>query len=194
MDSPRHLEEEEFVEGTDSVVLKNTLRIYGTLFVVILFIFCFLRRRYPEVYNLRAWVEEIKTPLAENQHGTFSWMWRLFFVSDSEILDECGLDALCYTRVLEFGLKLSLFGVFNALWLIPVYKTAKGSDETDYITDSIQSLSIANVPSASNRLFGTVLAAYLIFGYTMYNILKEFEWFILQRRTFLSNAVSCIKR
>ena len=54
----------------------------------------------------------------------------MFWISDSEFMDECGMDALCFARVMEFGLKLSLMGMLMAIWLIPVYKTAQESKET----------------------------------------------------------------
>ena len=178
------------VDTNDAAKLRNTLRVYGSIFLVLLLLFCFLRRKYPRAYNLRSWIEENKTVLADEQFGFLSWMWRLFFVSDSDMLDECGMDALCYTRVLEFGLKLSIFGMLNAFWLMPVYKTAPSSPETNYITDPVVELTVSNVPSGSLRFVGTVVAAYLIFGYTMYNILEEFKWFILHRHMFLGKTLA----
>jgi hypothetical protein len=179
----------ELTQGNDSEVLRDTLRIYGSLFLLLLLLFCILRRRYARVYNIRNWLDEIKTDLASDQRGFISWMWKLFLVTDSEMLDECGMDALCFTRVLEFGLKLSAIGMLNAIWLIPVYITAESSPETDYITDPIISISVSNLPPGSYRFCATVVGAYVIFGYTMYNILREFEWFIMFRHRFLSKKL-----
>ena len=78
----------------DAATIRNTLRIYGTLFVVLLLLFCFLRKKFQRAYNVRSWVEDIQTPLAERQYGFLSWMWKVYLVSDSEMLDECGMDAL----------------------------------------------------------------------------------------------------
>jgi hypothetical protein len=179
----------EPTEGNDSEVLRDTLRIYGSLFLMLLLLFCILRRRYPRAYNIRNWLDEIKTDLASDQRGFISWMWKLFLVTDSEMLDECGMDALCFTRVLEFGLKLSAVGMMNAIWLIPVYMTAESSPETDYITDPIISISVSNLPPGSYRFCATVVGAYVIFGYTMYNILREFDWFIRFRHDFLKKKL-----
>lgn len=182
--------EEELIEANDAEVLRNTLRLYGGLFVIMMVAFCILRKKFPRVYNIRNWVEDHKTDLAADQFGYIRWIWQLFLLTDSEILDECGMDALCFTRVLEFGLKLSVVGMLNALWLIPVYKTAASSPETDYITDPIVSISVSHVPSGSYRFCATVVAAYVIFGYAMYNILKEFDWFIFFRNQFLSKRMA----
>lgn len=168
----------------DAVTLRNTLRFYGSIFVVFTLLFCYLRTRYPRVYNVRNWVATLKIPLAADQFGFASWLYRVWLVSDYEMLDECGMDALCYTRVLEFGLKLSLVGMFVGVWLMPVYATAS----SDITNDLVVALSTSNVPSGSKRLVATVVAAYVVFGYCMYNMLQEFEWFYLYRYEFLKKA------
>jgi hypothetical protein len=61
----------------DAATLRNTLRLYGTLFVVLLLVFCFLRRKFPRVYNLRDWIEPIKTPLAAKKYSFLGWMYKL---------------------------------------------------------------------------------------------------------------------
>lgn len=78
----------------DAQTIRNTLRIYGTMFVVMLLVFSHLRKKFPRVYNTRSWVGSIQTPLAERQFGYLSWIWNVYLVSDSEMLDECGMDAL----------------------------------------------------------------------------------------------------
>ena len=174
------------LDGNDSEVLRNTMVVYGGLFSVLFVLFCCLRQRYPKIYNIRSYVDELKTSLAEDQLGTFSWLYKVFLISDSEMLDECGMDALCFTRVMEFGLKLSILGMLMSVWLIPTYITSKTTDETSYIEDKIVSISVSHVPSGSYRFIGTVIACYCIFGFTMYNILLEFEWFISYRHQYLS--------
>jgi Late exocytosis, associated with Golgi transport len=97
----------------DAVTIRNTLRIYGTLFVVIILVFSYLRQKFPRLYNIRSWVEHIQTPLADRQFGYLSWMYKVYLVTDAEMLDECGMDALCYARVLEFGIRLSVMGMVS---------------------------------------------------------------------------------
>ena len=105
----------------------------------------------------------------------------LFQFNDDEIAEHCGLDALCFLRTLEMGKKICLVGMLNSLWLIPLYATAESSPDTDKITDWVVRITVSHVPSGSARLVATVLAAYVAFGYTMYLILQEFEWFIGKR-------------
>jgi hypothetical protein len=63
---------EEAASYNDGSVLRDTFTVYGSILLVIFFAFCWLRRKYPRAYNVRNWVEDIKTPLAKDQFGFFS--------------------------------------------------------------------------------------------------------------------------
>lgn len=91
----------------DSRVLRDTMMVYGSALIVVVLLFCWARLRFPKVYNIRNWVDPVKTSLAENQYGFFSWMWMVFVVTDDEMLDQCGMDALCFIRIAQMGYKLS---------------------------------------------------------------------------------------
>ena len=180
----------ELAGSSDSRDLRNTMKLYGSLLLVILTVFCIVRRKYPHVYNLRNRLVDLQTPLAQDARGTVGWMWKLFGIADVVIMDECGMDALCYARVLEFGMRLAMVGIFNSLWLIPVYATAETSDLTQCIDDWVVAISISNVPSGSKRYIAAVIGAYGIFGYAMYAILQEFVWFSRYRHLFLSKRMA----
>lgn len=111
-------------------------------------------------------------------------MWQLNSVTDDEIMMECGMDSVCLLRLLLMGYKVCLVSVFNAIWLMPLYATAESN-----ITDPVVSVTVANVPDRSPRLIGTVLAAYVLFGYVMYLIMQEFEWFIEMRHKYLKRPI-----
>jgi hypothetical protein len=113
-------------------------------------------------------------------------MWQLNAITEDEIMMECGMDSVCVIRLLCMGYKLCLLAAFNAIWLMPLYSTSS-SDGT--ITDPVISVTITNVSNGSPRLIGTVLATYLLFGYLMYLVLKEFEWFIEMRHKHLKRPV-----
>jgi hypothetical protein len=67
-------------------------------------------------------------------------------ITEDELMHECGLDALCFLRILKCGFRISLVGICNAIWLMPLYSGADTSEETDYITDSIIEVTISHVP------------------------------------------------
>lgn len=100
-------DDEALVEYDDGEVLRNTFMVYGSIMLVIILVFCWARRRFKKVYNTRSWVDPIKTKLAEDQFGFFSWMWNVYHVTDDELLDECGMDALCFIRIAQMGFKLA---------------------------------------------------------------------------------------
>ena len=168
--------------GDEGMVLRSTCKVYGSIFLGLFTVFCFLRQRYPLLYNVRSWAPELKCDLAMDQHGFIRWLWELYFVKDDVILDQCGMDALCFLRVLFFGVKLSCVGILNAMWLMPVYASAQYMDDS---TSKLVRLSTSYVPSGSKRFIATVVAAYIIFGFTMYLILNEFKWYTGFRHKFL---------
>ena len=177
------------VTGNSSIIV-NTLRVYGSFYAVAIVLFEFLRRRYPRLYSIRSWVPEQECELAKVKYqGLFSWFWKVYQVSDKDIFEQCGMDNLCFLRALRFCRHLAVVGVINALWLLPIYRTAKESPETSSVTDDLDRFTLANIPSSSVRFFATVLAAYVMVLYTMYLLSKEFQWYTYWRHKFLSQRV-----
>lgn len=109
-------------------------------------------------------------------------------IPEDEFMKECGMDALCYVRILRMGYKICLMGIFNSIWLFPAYATAPEDTSKNAvpITDRIVETTIAHVPPGSPRLIATSLAAWCLFGYTMYLILQELEWFADKRHKYLT--------
>jgi Calcium-dependent channel, 7TM region, putative phosphate/Late exocytosis, associated with Golgi transport/Cytosolic domain of 10TM putative phosphate transporter len=160
--------------------------VYGSVLIVVFAIFCYVRLQFPRPYTLRNWVHEIQTDLAQHQFGAISWMWEMNSFTERDLMLECGMDAVSVLRVLRMGYKIACVGIFNAIFLMPVYAT---SHPDVIVTDRITKLTIGNVAEGSPRLVATVVAAYLLFGYTMYMIYKEFVWFTAMRHEYLSQPV-----
>ena len=72
---------------------------------------------------------------------------------------------------------------------MPIYATSEESEETAGIDDAIVQLSTSNVPTGSRRFIATVIGAYVIFGYAMYNMMQEFQWFYMNRYAFLKKPL-----
>lgn len=143
-------------EGKDAELIRGTFRAFGSMFAIMLFMCCYLRRRAPRCYNVRSWIPGLGCDLAKDQFGFLSWMWKVYQISDDEILDQCGLDALCFLRVITLGFKVCCVGIFNSIYLLPLYATAEESVETASVVDTLEVLSLSNVPSGSKILLGTV--------------------------------------
>jgi calcium permeable stress-gated cation channel len=95
-------------------------------------------------------------------------------------------------RLLEFGAKLSFVGVICSAFLIPSYKFGSDStlESTGNITDSMDAISLSNVPIGDPASIATTMGAYVLFGSAMYFILKDIEWFQEHRREFLSKKTA----
>ena len=187
--SPRQLQDQSPASGKDTHIIRDTFKVYGSFFLVLFTLFCILRKKYQRFFNVRSWSEKVKSSLASDTRGFVAWIWRLYKISDDEILENCGMDALCFLRVLSFGLRVSCLGIFNSFWLFPLYKTAPNVSETEHIEDRVEELTTSHVPSESRRFIATVVAAYIFFLFTMYQILQEFEWYTKYRHRFLSKRM-----
>ena len=143
-------------------------------------IFCVLRKKFPRIYAVRQWVEECRTPLADDQFGYFSWTWKIYSYTSDQLMEAISLDALCFLRLMNMGFRLSCVGCLNSIWLFPVYATA---DEVD--DKKLDSISINALQDGSQRYLAPVLASYIFFGYAFYTIFNEFRWFIEKRHAWL---------
>jgi hypothetical protein len=187
-DTAQRLEEKAqlLVTSNDSEIIRQTLRLYGSMYIAIFLVFCYVRRKFPKLYNVRSWVPELKCELAQQtSFGFFNWAWRVFQVTDEQLLTNCGMDAMCFLRCLRLGTKLSLIGCFNAIWLIPIYYTAGGITKIEE-EDTFVLMSVANLGPESPRFAAVVAAAYIMVIASLYLLSKEYNWYIQYRHKFLS--------
>lgn len=91
------------------------------------------------------------------------------------------MDAMTTIRLLEFGVKLSLVGVFNSMYLFPIYALMGSHD-----SDPVKGISLGNLGQGSPGAYATTVSAYILFGAAMYLIVKDLEWFTSHRHAFLS--------
>jgi Late exocytosis, associated with Golgi transport/Calcium-dependent channel, 7TM region, putative phosphate/Cytosolic domain of 10TM putative phosphate transporter len=167
-------------------VIRTSLIVYIPSFIGILLLFCYVRLKFPAVYNVRNTVEAIRNPLATTPHNYINWVWKVMRVKDSDLFQTCGMDALCLLRITRMGSYLSLVSVLCSIFLLPVYERQSSTIETVTTTDEFTSTTATALPERSSSFTATVVAAYIIFCSTMLLILNEFRWFIEQRETFLS--------
>lgn len=148
-------------------------------------IYCVVRLHFPRVYAVRQWAPGHTTPMASDQFGYLSWLWKVYSFSQEELLEGIGLDSLCFIRILNMGFRLACVGCFNSIWLFPVYMTSEQDPELKTDDDRIREVSVNTMIPGDIRFVATVIAAYIFFGYTFYTIFKEFDWFITQRHLWL---------
>ena len=179
---------DDIEKSTIIEVIRLTLKIYGSIFVGIIGTYIAVRPSFPLAYNFCNSVKEYNTKLARNHYGHFQWIWKNFQHSDDEIFDSCGLTALVLLRFLRMGIKIAAVGIFNSIYLIPVnlYGCDDQIDVCNSIIDGIERIGLGNLSQGSLSLLATTIAAYVIFGSTMYFVYHEFEWFTKARHKFLT--------
>lgn len=182
------LGEDESISTANVVAL--TFKIYGSTFLCLFILFIIIRPWYPLTYNYCNSVATFKTPLNQNHFGHIKWIWKVFQFSQNDVFAHCGMDAIVIIRFLSIGLKLSLIGVLNSIYLIPVNLSACNvlavNDLCTSVTDTVDRLGVGNVPKSSTSLLASIFAAYVLFISAMFLILNEFKWFTLHRHKVLS--------
>ena len=177
-------------ETTQTEILATTCKIYMSVFFALFLLYIFLRPKFPNLYNIKQSYTKLNTPIAQESHGHFSWIVKIFQFSYDEIASQCGMDAVTTIRLLELGVKLSVVAIVNSIYLMPIYKYTGmgggGSAAEEGISDPVMEISLSNLPQGSNSIYATTLAAYTFFGSALYLIAKDFDWFTTLRHKFLS--------
>ena len=169
-------------------IIKITLKVYGSLFSFLFVIYVVVRPLFPLCYNFCNSVKEYNTKLSCDHFGHVQWIWRIFRYSDNEIAQSCGLTSVVFLRFLRLGVKLSLVGIFNSVYLIPVnlYGCLDKNDQCSSLKDGVERIGLGHLSQGSLGLLATTFSAYIIFGSAIYFIYKEFTWFTTARHKFLT--------
>ena len=129
-DQQRFLEDSgglEFEDLSDTPmheVLITSLRVYGSVFAGLFVAFVIGRHFFPKAFLVLRESEEEATELSRRTFGSISFLWKIFGVTDEEIFDQCGMDAIVFIRTLRFAMRVAAMGVFNGFYLFPVCKCA----------------------------------------------------------------------
>lgn len=55
----------DLITSTDTDIIRKSLRVYGSIYLTYLILFCLQRPQYPKLFNRRSWVAERKCELAQ---------------------------------------------------------------------------------------------------------------------------------
>eukprot|EP00535_Pseudo-nitzschia_heimii_P006651 CAMPEP_0197178896 /NCGR_PEP_ID=MMETSP1423-20130617/4019_1 /TAXON_ID=476441 /ORGANISM="Pseudo-nitzschia heimii, Strain UNC1101" /LENGTH=1127 /DNA_ID=CAMNT_0042628715 /DNA_START=243 /DNA_END=3623 /DNA_ORIENTATION=- len=126
--------------------------------------------------------------------GYFDWVKVCFYLSDHEIIQRIGYDALIFLRFHRLALRCIVkMIVFSFLVLLPLNYTGagganaqniKGYVETLFVTDFLR-FTMANVKGGSPRLWVHCFAAYLQTAIVVRELLVEYETFNSIRHCYL---------
>ncbi|KAI4298736.1 hypothetical protein L6164_032259 [Bauhinia variegata] len=123
--------------------------------------------------------------------GFLNWMPAALRMPEPELIQHAGLDSAVYLRIYLIGLKIFVpLALLAWAILVPVNWTSTGLEvaSAKNITSSdIDKLSVSNVQSGSQRLWGHIVVAYCFTFWTCYVLLKEYEKVASMRLEFVAS-------
>ncbi|XP_061980196.1 CSC1-like protein At3g54510 isoform X2 [Populus nigra] len=109
-----------------------------------------------------------------------AWIPRAFRVTEDEVLDIGGLDALIIIRLFKFG--IYFFGICSLIGLVVLLPINFGDqDEQSSIYHSMDPFTISNISAGSNRLWVHFTCLWLISFYGLYLLYKEYDGISVKR-------------
>ncbi|RHZ02907.1 hypothetical protein DYB31_007492 [Aphanomyces astaci] len=175
-----------FVDANPDQAVLDSMKIYYTFFVVAFVLFDVVQRRLKSHFACRAVHADTSCPTAAKSYGIFGWIPAVWRTTDDDLVTHCGLDALCFLRLLRLGRNISMGSMAISCVLIPVYATAL-NPLTDESTDWITRMAMANMNVAldPNRLWASAAAGVAITFWTMFLLLQEWKVYLVRRHAFL---------
>nr|POE64562.1 csc1-like protein [Quercus suber] len=109
-----------------------------------------------------------------------SWIPRAFCVTEDEILDSSGLDALVIIRLFKFGIKFFVVcSLVGLVVLLPV--NYNGQDVPYQSYHSLDSFTISNITPGSNRLWVHFSCLWILSFYGLYLLYQEYDEILVKR-------------
>ena len=189
----------------DAEVL-NAFAVYVLVAGLVLTAFGFLRRHVP-IYEGRSYLRSLRAsgcaPPREPERRTvlgtvYGWIPHALKVSDAELVDTAGLDALVFLRIAQFGtqlfIPLALAGMFG---LVPIhlsqsfYETTvitKKEDENPLVESkeghTLMKMTIANIKPRSRLMWTHVCGFWIITAYTLWLLHRHYRSYEFLRQVY----------
>lgn len=159
-----------------SGTIMTSISLYYTLFIISFILFELLRRKWEDVYACRKYREETTFPVAEKRYGILGWIVPALRTSDDDIFQHCGLDTLCFLRLLRMAQKLSLGGMFLSVFLFPSYATGTNPrEDSREDIDPLERITMSNLSKNETRLWASVVGMYLMTFFAFYLLHEEYK-------------------
>ncbi|KAI7868344.1 hypothetical protein BDF14DRAFT_1881133 [Spinellus fusiger] len=144
--------------------------------------FCALRTRLPVIFAPRMNMKRHRPP--ELPSSFFGWLIPLIKISEEELLDKVGLDAVVLLQFLVMGIKIfGICSVFGLLVLVPI-STQTGNTSDPNIT-AIGRLSITAIQESSNYLIAYLLITYLFTFIVFIFLQRNYESYVFMRSKYI---------
>ncbi|XP_010525100.1 PREDICTED: CSC1-like protein HYP1 [Tarenaya hassleriana] len=121
---------------------------------------------------------------------TAGWVRRAWELSDEHILLNMGLDALVFSRIFVFSLRVFSFAAMVGIFiLVPVnYMGTELEEFSDLSNKTLDSFSISNVNNGSNRLWIHFCAIYIFTGVVCSLLYSEFKYISSKRIAYFYSS------
>ncbi|OQR90886.1 hypothetical protein THRCLA_09167, partial [Thraustotheca clavata] len=167
---------------TSSATVLTSMKIYFSILLCGIVLFEYFRKFNPLMFSTRHRNASYATNFSGAKYGFLGWVLPVITVSDDEIIEHCGLDALVLLRFIRLGRKLSSCGILLSVILFPVYSTANWTSSNLDILDRVE---ITSIKPNDNRFWAAVLCMYVMSGYCMYLLVIEYKVYSSRRHDFL---------
>lgn len=159
-------------------VLAQTLEAFLSVFsssavsaVVLFVVFCLARLRFRSFFTPRAADPSVEVKPPGLGRGVLGWVRRLLAVTEEQVLETAGMDALMYMKFVKLCCRLFFGMTLFALAVVLPVNTTGGNG----IHDSINRFSMANIQVGSSRLWAHVVAAYALSFYLMWGSYRAYH-------------------
>ena len=166
----------------------------GVLFLIFLSCFYHNQKTSPLFISPRRHRLPKLVPPPMPVDGYFSWIKMIFFLSDEEVIHRIGYDSLIFLRFHRLALRCIVkMSIFSFVVLLPVNFTGSGHANAQDLKAYVGSLfftdfmrfTMANVMAGSSKLWIHCVAAYLLTGIVVRELLIEYETFNSIRHRYL---------
>lgn len=171
----------------DTYSVFATLGFNVVLAIGLMIVFEYFRYRQIDIY-----APKLRKPggkeLPNPGKFPFSWILRVWYASENDILKIAGMDAYVYLRFLKMCFNIGSICSLGLVVLLPVYGTAAGSTSDEVY--GINLYSMANIPENGNRLWASLIFIYLYTFVFLYFTFKEYENFVRARGLYFKGGDS----
>mmetsp|Transcript_22017 Transcript_22017/g.26911 ORF Transcript_22017/g.26911 Transcript_22017/m.26911 type:complete len:506 (+) Transcript_22017:162-1679(+) len=173
----------------DGVLAALTFNICICSFLIL--VYEVLRRYIPAIYSGRnRHISKSRQVLVDIQSDTYlplAWIPAVWSIPWEEVRRSGGLDAYMFLRFIGMCLRITcVCGLWMVIILGPVFATG-GGDATGWYH-----LSMSNVKQSNWRIWCPTICMWLMSGYVMFTMEKEYEHYHELRMEFLSRGNSHI--
>lgn len=169
-------------------------------------VFCVLRTRWSKIYQHKRLNAHPSTPIAPLRDGLFFWMVDLWKITDEQVLEYAGLDAVIFLGFFKMAMKFLASSAFLGMTVIvPVKKVYSDEDPWGNITmksvflqtdlgENAMSLMKKHDEGDKNWLWAYVVFVYIFTGLAWYFLAKETKRTSKIRQKYLGNQSTVTDR